>query len=312
MWNCKGDWTSHLRNIYDRGCKRIDMFRGLKMKLDRQTLNTIYLSFIRPIFEYASVVWHNTPRHEKYFDDLERLQLECARIVRGTNRYASKQLLYIETAWDTLSIRRDKQRLFLFFQIHNGLAPQHLLDAFNSYRTRSHARYVRFSDNYQYIFARTESFRCSFFPHAIRLWNSLDISIKTDGNFNSFKRKIDKLFLQKKEIVYYLLGNRSINSVMATFRTKCSQIKDDLFKNGIIDSNSCTCGATETVYHYFFECENFVIQRDTLFTDTLFVPHLSLSIILHGHPDFTNNQNILLFDAVFKYVKSTKGFVNVT
>ena len=99
---------------------------------------------------------------------------------------------------------------------------------------------------------------------------------------------------------------------MASFRTKCSQLKDDLFQNGIIESNLCSCGNAETIYHYFFECENFAIQIDVFFTETLFVPRLSLATILHGNSNFTDNQNKLLFDAVLKYVKSTKRFVNVT
>ena len=35
-----------------------------------------------------------------------------ARIVKGTNTYASKQLLYHDTGWERLSTRRQNQRLF--------------------------------------------------------------------------------------------------------------------------------------------------------------------------------------------------------
>ena len=115
----------------------------------------------------------------------------------------------------------------------------------------------------------------------------------------------------KQKNTYYLLGCRAINSLMASFRTKCSNLKHDLFRNGIADRDLCICGASETVYHYFFECENYLIQRDTLFTDTLFVPRLSLSIILHAHSDFTDHQRKLLFLAVYNYVKSTKRCTNV-
>ena len=90
------------------------MLRGLKTTLDRQTLNTMYLSFIRPLFEYASVVWHNAPRLGKYFEDLEQLQIESARVVTGTNRYASKELLYTETAWDTFLLDVICKEFFFF------------------------------------------------------------------------------------------------------------------------------------------------------------------------------------------------------
>ena len=107
------------------------------------------MSFIRPVFEYASVVWNNAPRHDKYFNDLERLQIDAARVVTGTNRYASKQLLYVETGWETLSSRREKQRLVLFYKIFNSLAPKHLIDTFMSYTQHTHEHFTRSQDNFQ-------------------------------------------------------------------------------------------------------------------------------------------------------------------
>ena len=46
---------------------------------------------------------HGARHLEKYYDNLKRLQLEAARIVTGTHRNASKQLIYTETGWETLS-----------------------------------------------------------------------------------------------------------------------------------------------------------------------------------------------------------------
>ena len=51
--------------------------RKLKFELDRNTLETIYLSLIRPILEYADIVWDNCSMHE----DLDKSQDEAARIV---------------------------------------------------------------------------------------------------------------------------------------------------------------------------------------------------------------------------------------
>ena len=91
--------------------KRVEMMRALKFKLDRKTLETIYFSFIRPLFEYGSIVWDKAPRHEYYFNLLEKLQIESMRIVCGCNRYSSKLLLYSETGWQTL----EKERHFIAY-----------------------------------------------------------------------------------------------------------------------------------------------------------------------------------------------------
>ena len=60
----------------------------LKFKLDRSSLEKMYFACIRPIFEYASVVWDSAPRHDYYFTTIEKLQIAAARIVTGTNTYA--------------------------------------------------------------------------------------------------------------------------------------------------------------------------------------------------------------------------------
>ena len=61
--------------------------RKLKFKLDRRSLQTIYFSFIRPLLEYADVVWDNCTQYE--VNDLEKIQNEAARIVAGATRLVS-------------------------------------------------------------------------------------------------------------------------------------------------------------------------------------------------------------------------------
>ena len=39
--------------------------RNLKFRLKRDSLNQIYISFMRPILEYASLVWDNCTEREK-------------------------------------------------------------------------------------------------------------------------------------------------------------------------------------------------------------------------------------------------------
>ena len=65
----------------------------------------MYFAYIRPIFEYASVVWDSAPRQEYSFATMEKLQIAAARIVTGTNTYASIQLLYHDTGWERATTR---------------------------------------------------------------------------------------------------------------------------------------------------------------------------------------------------------------
>ena len=92
--------------------------RKLKFTLDRKSLETIYFSFIRPLLEYADVVWDNCTQYE--VDELEKIQIEAARIVTGATKLVSIDSLYTETGWETLASRRLNHKLLLFFKMKSA------------------------------------------------------------------------------------------------------------------------------------------------------------------------------------------------
>ena len=78
--------------------------RKLKFQLDRKSLETIYIVFIRPLLEYGDVIWDNCTQYEKR--ELDKIQNEAARIVTGATKLVSLNTLYSETRWETLEQRR--------------------------------------------------------------------------------------------------------------------------------------------------------------------------------------------------------------
>ena len=56
---------------------RVNILRKFKFIPDRKTLEKIYLTFIRPILEYADVVWDNKTLF--LINKLENVQIEAAR-----------------------------------------------------------------------------------------------------------------------------------------------------------------------------------------------------------------------------------------
>ena len=66
-------------NIYEKACKRLNIIRLLKHSIDRNSLIRIYFAFIRPILEYADVVWDNCTQSSSEL--LEKVQIEAARII---------------------------------------------------------------------------------------------------------------------------------------------------------------------------------------------------------------------------------------
>ena len=90
--NQKLHWYDHIQDIKTKAYNRLNIMRKLKFKLKRKVLNYIYLTFIRPILEYADTVWQNIPDYLQV--ELEQIQLEAARIITGAIKFTSKELLY--------------------------------------------------------------------------------------------------------------------------------------------------------------------------------------------------------------------------
>ena len=69
----------------------------------------MYVTFVRPLLEYVSVVWDGCSIFDS--DKLEKVQLYAVRIVTGLPILASKESLYFETGWEPLCERRKKSQI---------------------------------------------------------------------------------------------------------------------------------------------------------------------------------------------------------
>ena len=88
---------------------------------DRQALEKNYISFIRPLLEYADFVWDNCIKYK--VNALEKVQVEAARIVTGETKLVSLDMLYRETGWETLESRRRYHKLYSFYKITYNITP---------------------------------------------------------------------------------------------------------------------------------------------------------------------------------------------
>ena len=84
-YNCS--WHEHIDYIKAKAWQRINTIRRLKFDPGRKSLKVIHFSFIRPLLEYADIVWNNCIQNESL--GLERIQYEAARIVTGATRLLS-------------------------------------------------------------------------------------------------------------------------------------------------------------------------------------------------------------------------------
>ena len=72
-------WSSHVNALVEKSIKLVNIMRSVQHRLQRSTLETIYISFIRPLLEYGDIVWSNCTQTEEQL--LEAVQLDAARVV---------------------------------------------------------------------------------------------------------------------------------------------------------------------------------------------------------------------------------------
>ena len=297
-------WHNHIDYVKEKAWARVNAMRKLKYEFDRKSLETIYLTFIRPILEYADIVWDNCTQHEK--SELDKIQNEAARIVTGTTKLVSIRALYEEIKWDTLEERRRKHKLNLFYKMVNGLSPPYLSSLLPLPVNRVSSYNLRNSNDIQTIPARTNLYYNSFLPSAIREWNSLPLDIRNSDSLYSFKRNLNNQhrFVPK----YYFSGNQKLQILHTRLRTGCSSLNHDLFVKNITDTPLCQCGETETSQHYFLSCRLYQNQRADLNNIISNYSRVSLQVILYGSNMLPLNVNNAIFEAVHAYIKETKRF----
>ena len=279
-----------------------------KFILSRRALNQIYISYIRPKLEYASIIWDGCS--EYCSDSLEKIQNEAARIVTGLTRSVSLEKLYQECGWESLASRRISQKLCFMYKATHDMVPTYISDIMPSTVGDISSYPLRNRNNINMPVFRTVISQNSCIPSSITLWNSLELNLRTSNSFNIFKDQMRHRISPAKQVPsYYYYGNRYLSVLHARIRNNCSNLNIDLFNNHLSQSPYCnSCNVIEDAEHFFFRCNLFTRQRLILFQSTRIFHPLSIEVILHGVSDFSTDENITIFSAVHKYINQTKRF----
>ena len=169
-------WHEQMNYITENAWYRINILRKLKFNLDRKSLETIYLTFIRPLLEYGDIIWDNCTQQEK--TELDKIQNEAARIATGATKLVSVDVLYREIGWETLEQRRNNHKLTLFYKMMNSFTPSYLTSLVPQPVSNLSRYNLRNSIDLQSINARTKQYYHSFLPSAVRAWNNLPVETR--------------------------------------------------------------------------------------------------------------------------------------
>jgi hypothetical protein len=306
-------WNLHAEETAKKANKCLGIIRPLKHRLDRKSLETLYTSYVRPVIEYADVIWDVPADNRHTLKILDKVQKEAAKIVSGATSRCTTEELHTELGWEPLAKRRKLHRASMMQKIEHGVAPNYLQDLIPN-RVQARTRYsLRNTENRDVPLARISSYSNSFFPSATRQWNELNRETKVSPTPHSFKRNYLKQHPRPKKNPLYSRGTRANQIIFAKLRLGCSSLNQDLHaKLHILGSPLCLCpmAVPETAKHYFFECPRYTNIRQTLRAGILTIDPqcYNLESILYGNQALDDKLNIRLLKVAHKFVQSSKRF----
>ena len=308
-------WKKNTEEIAKKANRCLGILRPLKFILDRASLETLYKSFVRPILEYADIVWDSPDAHRHNLDVLDRVQLEAARLVTGATARCSTENLYKEVGWESLALRRRLHRATMMFKIMTGLAPETLQEKLPG-RVEARTRYrLRNRGDLQVPVTRLVTYSQSFFPNAVRLWNSFTEAITGSLSVASFKHNYLKATPRPVANPLYYRGGRRVSVTHSRMRIGCSSLNADLTHElHVLNNPACTCpsGEEETAKHYFLHCQKYGVERQTLLTGLALLdyPNPNSELLLYGDRTKTLTHNAETFKLVHKFITDTNRFIN--
>ena len=162
----------------------------VKDALVQQEKEKIYRALVLPYFDYCSAVWDGLCN--RLTDKVQKLQNRAARVILKAKYDTSSSILRNRLSWDTLAIRRKKQKAVLMYKCLNGLVPNYLQNLFTHRCTSYNLR------NQEYKITlpkpRTDFLKRSFSYSGAKLWNDLPLSIRSSSSLAQFKREINLIF----------------------------------------------------------------------------------------------------------------------
>lgn len=289
----------------------------MRYNLPRSALSKYYISFIRPVLEYGSVVFDNCTAYESH--SLEQVQRRAAILCTGAFKRSSYKLLLEELGWESLEGRRKKAKLILMYKIINNLTPNYLkvlippqVQDGTEYnlRNRSHIRLPA---------SRTQYMKNSFIPSTLKQWNATDPQIRNIRTLASIKAKL-KFCPSPMSKVYSLSYGHSFK-YLTQIRLGLSKLKHHLFTHGIIPEPfcpNCQNHEIETPTHYFLLCPAYAAHRgemsrglrDLLAPESITNNSVLLRTIIFGNNDASLETNADIFKLVCRYITVSKRFTD--
>ena len=185
----------HMNTKINTANALVGIIRRSFMSLDAVTTTKLFKSMVRPHLEYCSQVWR--PHLKLDMECIERVQNRTTRMIpemKGINSIDRLKRLNLPC----LAFRRLRGDMVETYKMLTGKYDEDvekLVEKDNNARTRGHSKKLKGKR------FKTDIMKFSFGNRIINIWNSLPETVISAPSLNSFKNRLDKLWIQKE--MYY-------------------------------------------------------------------------------------------------------------
>ena len=323
----KLSFSAHIKAAISKARKGVGLLKYLSKYLPRHTLNELFKLYVRPHLEYGDVIFHIPAKVCEFsgntilpslMEKLESVQYSAALAVTGTWRGTSREKLYAELGWESLSSRRWSRRLTLFYKMINNLLPEYTRDPVPQLQQSHYS--LRNQDVIGQIRARTEKFKFSFYPNCLAEWNELDPEIRLAPSVAIFKKRLISMIRPPAKSVFGIHDPIGL-SYLTQLRVGLSKLCFHKFKHNFKDSINPMCPTNdgiETTEHFLLLCPSFEVERRNLLARVfqLLRPYgyIDLSnqvlaqLLLYGDRYLPNDLNRNILELTLQYIHATGRF----
>ena len=125
LLNDKQSYEHHLKSVLNKVKKTIGLLCKFQQILPRQSLITIYISFIRSHLDYDDIVYDQA-LNESFHKNLGCIQYNAAIAITGSIRGTSSEKHFQELGFESLKSRHWLRKLCLFYKIFHKTSPSYL------------------------------------------------------------------------------------------------------------------------------------------------------------------------------------------
>ena len=119
------NFNAHVDQKIKKCNRMVGLIRRLSVTLPRNSLLTVYKTFVRPHLVYGDILY-DKPNNENFQNKLEKVQYRACLAITGAIQGTSRTRLYDELGLHSLIKRRWCNKLIFFYKIVNGLLPDYL------------------------------------------------------------------------------------------------------------------------------------------------------------------------------------------